>query len=119
MGFNISTLIIHYFHLLQMNDPEGMQLRIDLMKKYIMKQIARSGNERVQCFLRLLQVAHQNGFNYEVVMEKTENYRKKLKRYNSKAEIFEELEVLEYNYLWNLLEQMMKERSKAYSVLPS
>ena len=90
---------------------------MDEIQKYIQKQITRSGNERLQCFLRLLQVAHQSGYNYKVTVEKTQNYLRKLKRFKGKAEAFEEIEVIEYETLWQILLQLLKERSRFYIVL--
>ncbi len=113
-GYNAATLIIHFFHLLKENDYAEIHLRMEEMKKYIGKQISRSGNERLQSFLRLLQVTHQTGFNYKVTVEKTQNYLKKLKRFKGRAEAFEELEIIQYEDLWQILLQMLKERSKNY-----
>ncbi|MEQ8518353.1 MAG: hypothetical protein RLN79_13755 [Cytophagales bacterium] len=113
-GYNAATLIIHFFHLLKENDFEELHIRMDEMKKYIGKQISRSGNERLQSFLRLLQVAHQTGFNYKVTVEKSQNYLKKLKRFKGRAEAFEELEIMQYEDLWQILLQLLKERSRNY-----
>ncbi|MEQ9149261.1 MAG: hypothetical protein RLP13_13350, partial [Cytophagales bacterium] len=67
-----------------------------------------------QSFLRLLQVAHQTGFNYKVTVEKSQNYLKKLKRFKGRAEAFEELEIMQYEDLWQILLQLLKERSRNY-----
>lgn len=113
-GYNAATLIIHFFHLLKENDYEELHTRMDEIQKYIGKQISRSGNERLQSFLRLLQVAHQSGFNYKSTVEKSQNYLKKLKRFKGRAEAFEELEIIQYEDLWQILLQMLKERSRNY-----
>ena len=116
-GYQASTLIIHFFHLLKDNDYEGLQVRIEVMKKYIMKQIARSGNERLQCLLRLLQNAHSTGYNYKLTVEKSQNYLKKLKNFKGKAEAFEEIEVIEYERLWEILLEMLKTRNASYLIV--
>lgn len=114
-GYNASTLIIHFFHLLRENDYEALHLRMNEMSKYILKQISRSGNERLQAFMRLLQVTHNSGYNYKLTVEKSQNYLAKLKRFKGKAEAFEEIEVIEYDVLWEILLEMLKERSRFYT----
>jgi hypothetical protein len=113
-GYNASTLIIHFFHLLREHDYEALHIRMNELSNYILKQITRSGNERLQAFLRLLQVTHNSGYNYKVTIEKSQNYLGKLKRFKGKAEAFEEIEVIEYEDLWEILLQMLKERSRFY-----
>lgn len=117
-GYNASALIIHFFHLLKEDDYDEIHLRMNEMKKYTMKQITRSGNERLQAFLRLLQLVYNNNFNYKISVEKSQNYLGKLKRFKGRAEVFEELEVIEYEVLWEMLLEMLKSKSRYYKINP-
>ncbi len=114
-GYNISILCLQFLMLLQSGDFDSMVNKVEALRVYTVRQIAKSPNRRAQYFIRLIQIAYSCDFDPEKSRVQGNKIFNLLKKFPENGEHFSEMEILSYDSMWEMALSLMEEKTLAYS----
>ena len=108
-GYNIASLIIRFLYSLQEGEISTVKKCIGELSKYSSYHLDKRHNYRNSIFIRILEIIIDNNFDYEAISEKIKFYLRKLNQdSNGIADFSDELEVIPYEKLWNIISGILK-----------
>lgn len=102
-GYNVSTLVVQFMFFLRSGDIEGVKKSIELLQGYNSVHLDKRNNYRNSIFIRLLSIVSEKEFNYDVIKEKGKTYYKKLVKSQIPGDLYEDMEVINYEILWDTI----------------
>jgi hypothetical protein len=107
-GYNISTLIIQFMFFLRSGDIEGVRKVVEDLQEYNSVHLDKRNNYRNSIFIRLLSIITEKEFNYEAIHEKGKTYYKKLVKTQIPGDLYEDMEVINYEIFWDTVLNILK-----------
>lgn len=107
-GYNTATLIIQFMYLLREGKTENIQEIINELQKYNSVHLDKRHNYRTSIFIRLLEIVTDKEFSYDLVVEKGQNYLKKLETTQIPSDLHLDMEVIPYEILWKTITEELK-----------
>lgn len=107
-GYNVSTLVIQFMFLIKEGAIEELKHRVEHLQMYNSAHLDKRKNYRNSMFIRLLKMVVDKNFNYELVLEKSQNYYKKLSQTRIPGDLYEDLEIIPYEVLWRYILEILK-----------
>lgn len=112
-GYNVAILILHILLLLDNNDFSGIIGRMDALRTYRTRYLRAGSNKQSALFFRMLQIMETNSFSYEQTKQKSQKYFDRMKSTAAEfSEIQDGLQVLPFDWLWNKILQMLKQKEE-------
>jgi hypothetical protein len=107
-GYNVATLVIQFMYLLREGYVDEVRKRVEELQQYSSTHLDKRHNYRNSIFIRLLSIVTDKDFNFELVQEKGNTYRKKLKKTQIPGDRFNDLEVIPFETLWDYTLNILK-----------
>lgn len=112
-GYNVAILILHILLLLDNNDFSGIIGRMDALRTYRTRYLRAGSNKQSALFFRMLQIMETNSFSYELTKQKSQKYFDRMKSTAAEfSEIQDGLQVLPFDWLWNKILGMLKQKEE-------
>lgn len=112
-GFNVSILILQIIVLLEQNSFDLIISRMDALRTYRQRYLGTSVNKQSALFFKMLMVMEKSFFTYEETKIKTQKYYDKMIEIGSNADETQEgLQILPFEWLWNRILDMLKEKEQ-------
>jgi len=112
-GYNVAILILHIILLLNNNDFGSIIGRMDALRTYRTRYLRAGANKQSSLFFRMLQIMETNHFSYEITKQKSAKYFEKMKSTAAEfSEIQDGLQVLPFDWLWNKILEMLKQKEE-------
>lgn len=110
-GLNVAILIVQILHLLVKKDEEEIFNRIHALKMYCHRHLRNNENLRSNCFINLLIQFSKNDMDVRRTQILGKKYFEKLRETNFDASK-SDVEIIPYEYLWDLILNSFGKKSK-------
>ena len=107
-GFNMAILILQFLFYLERGEKELLVLRRDAMKKYMDNHFKENFSYRTRTFYKLLNIVVENKLDLKKIQQKSKYLLNKLKEHQIVGSSYQEIEVIPYEHLWELLTNMLR-----------
>lgn len=107
-SYNTATLIIQFMFFLRNGEIEGVRKVVNDLQNYNSVHLDKRNNYRNSIFIRLVSIVTEKDFNYEMILEKGKTYHKKLIKTKIPGDICEDMEVINYEILWETVLNILK-----------
>ncbi len=107
-GYIITILIAQFMYLLRDGRVVEVKETIEALEKYSSVHLDKRHNYRNSIFIRMLSIVKDKEFNYELIAEKGETYKKKLHRFKIPFDLQNEIEVLPFETIWHYTLDILK-----------
>jgi len=112
-GYNVSILVLQIIMLLEQNDFDSIIDRMDALRTYRQRYLGSSANKQSALFFKMLMVMEKSSFTYEETKTKAQKYYDKMLELGSNSDETQEgLQILPFEWLWNRILDMLKEKEK-------
>lgn len=108
LGYNVAVLSIRFLYFLRDGDLKGLNTTLTELDKYNSAHLDKRSNYRNSVFIRLINFVPENDFSYDSIREKGQIYLQKLKTTHIPQDLFADLEVYRYEYMWEEVLQILK-----------
>ena len=117
-GLNVAILIGQVLHFLQEQNTEAVVLRVESLRKYRLRHLRESTNQRTRLFLRLLQLISDEQFDPAKCAERGVPLLHQLANTPPPGEAFAEVEIIPYPLLWGIILQHLRTSPPALTPVP-
>ncbi len=102
-GFNVAVLILQYLYFIDQRELDKLVKRRDELKKYMANHFKENFSYRTRTFYKLLNIVVENKLDFKNVQLKSRYLVKKLAENQIVGNAYQELEVVPYEHLWEMI----------------
>ncbi len=99
----VAILIFQLIYYSAMKDLDAVKARRDALKKYISNHFKENFSYRSRTFYKLLNIVAENNLDGKAIQSKTRYLLKKLPEVQVVSDVYTEMEIIPYEYLWDML----------------
>jgi hypothetical protein len=114
-GFNFAVIVFQYLYFIEQGNLKELIVRRDELKRYMANHFKENFSYRSRTFYKLLNIVVENNLDLKSVQQKCRYLVKKLHEKKIVGDAYQELEIIPYDHLWDLVMKML--RSRAVRVL--
>lgn len=107
-GYNVAILILQFMFYLERGDLENLTARRDELKKYMDNHFKENFSYRTRTFYKLLNIVTENEMDTKKIQQKSKYLLNKLHENQIVGSSYQELEILPYEHLWDLMINMLR-----------
>lgn len=107
-GHNASILILQILNYLKEDKVSFLKKPVDELGKYVNKYCSECFSKRTKAFYKLLNTVVKCGLDIRTIKVKTKYLATKLKEIDTPGDVYNELEVLPYEQLWDIIMKYLK-----------
>ncbi|MGK7393946.1 MAG: hypothetical protein ACNS62_05220 [Candidatus Cyclobacteriaceae bacterium M3_2C_046] len=107
-GYNSSILILQFLNYLKEDKVGRISEPVEELDKYVNKYCTDCFSKRSKVFFKLLSTVVKCGLDIRTIKVKTKYLSSKLKEIDVAGDIYDELEVLPYEQLWDIIIKYLK-----------
>ena len=104
-GFNLAARILSILFYIGRNDLDNAMQHIDALRVYQSRHLKDDSNARSNLFVKLLSVMEKKSFNYKELKQQKEVT---VLKENYEHQIMQESEIIFYDILWEMLQDILK-----------
>jgi hypothetical protein len=113
-GYNIAILVLQIIILLEQNDFDSIIDRMDALRTYRQRYLSSGGNNQSALFFKMLMIMEKSFFTYEDTKVKSQKYYDQMiELESSSGETQEGMRILPFDWLWNRILEMLKQKEEA------
>ncbi|KAA3597452.1 MAG: hypothetical protein DWQ06_13695 [Calditrichaeota bacterium] len=115
-GLNVAIHFVKLlFNLIDGSSKSGKSMEDELtnkiknLKQYTFRYLVKNDYYRMDCFIKMLNIAYQNDFDVPKIKVKSQSYLKKLKEYRTTtSNSFYNWEIINYEILWEKILELLE-----------
>ncbi len=107
-GFNAAILILQFLNYLKEDKVAYLKKPVEELGKYVNKFCAECFSKRTKAFYKLLSTIVKCGLDIKTIKIKTKYLSTKLKDIDTPGDVYNELEILPYEQLWDITIKYLK-----------
>jgi len=102
-GFNVAVLVLQYLYYIDQRELDKLVEIRDELKQYMANHFKENFSYRTRTFYKLLNIVVENKLDYKNVQMKCRYLVKKLAENQIVGNAYQELEIVPYEHLWELI----------------
>lgn len=107
-GYDVAILILQFMYYVERGDIEELTRRRDAIKKYMDNHFKENFSYRTRTFFKLLNIVVENNMEAKKVQQKSKYLLNKLIDNQIVGSAYQEIEIVPYEHLWELMINMIK-----------
>lgn len=107
-GLNVALIIIQIMNSIN-DDLKTLHARLDALDDYVSKYLNNSFSKRTKLFAKLLHKLAIHNRDYETILVKSKYLEEKLHSTKTIPDIYSDIEVVPFEYLWEIVVSELKE----------
>ena len=107
-GLNVAVIIFQFLYFIEQKDLEELAKRRDELKSYMANHFKENFSYRSRTIYKLLNIAVENKLDLKAIQVKSRYLVKKLSENQIVGDAYQELEIVPYEHLWDLILKMIK-----------
>ncbi len=107
-GHNVAILILQFLFYVERGDIDSLIYRRDALKKYMDNHFKENFSYRTRTFFKLLSIVVENSLDIKKINQKSKYLLNKLQEHQIVGSAYQEIEIIPYEHLWDLLLNMIK-----------
>jgi hypothetical protein len=107
-GFNAAVIILQFIYFTEQRQYDQLVIRRDELKQYMANHFKENFSYRSRTMYKLLNIVVENELDLKKIQFKSRYLVKKLHENRVVGNAYTELEIVPYEYLWELLLSMIK-----------
>jgi hypothetical protein len=107
-GDNVAIIVAQIINSLN-GDLKVLHGKLDALDDYVSKYLNNSFGKRTKLFSKLLHKLAIHNRDYETILAKSKYLEEKLRSTKITPDIFTDIEIVPYEYLWDLVVSELKE----------
>ncbi len=107
-GHNVAILILQFLFYVERGDIDSLVYRRDALKKYMDNHFKENFSYRTRTFFKLLNIVVENSLDLKKINQKSKYLLNKLDENQIVGSAYQEIEIIPYEHLWDLLINMIK-----------
>ncbi len=107
-GHNVAILILQFLFYVERGDIDSLVYRRDALKKYMDNHFKENFSYRTRTFFKLLSIVVENSLDLKKINQKSKYLLNKLQENQIVGSAYQEIEIIPYEHLWDLLTNMIK-----------
>ncbi len=107
-GFNVAIIIIQFMYLLRNGEVAPVRKKVEISQQFSSTHLDKRHNYRNSIFIRLMKIVTEKNFDHEIITQKCQNYYTKLVKTHIPDDIYNDLEIIPYEKLWDIVMDTLK-----------
>ena len=107
-GFNVALIILQFLYFIGQGDLEELVTRRDELKRYMANHFKENFSYRSRTIYKLLNIVVENELDVKAIQQKSRYLLKKLDEHKIVGDAYQEMEIIPYGDLWDLIVRMLK-----------
>ncbi|MCG8309606.1 MAG: hypothetical protein MI975_19575 [Cytophagales bacterium] len=107
-GINFAIIILQFLYFIEQRDLNELSVRRDELKRYMANHFKENFSYRSRTIYKLLNIVVENALDLKSIQLKSRYLVKKLNENRVVGNAYQELEIVPYEHLWDLIMRMLK-----------
>ena len=108
-GFNVAVIILQFLYYVELGELDELSKRRDELKRYMANHFKENFSYRSRTIYKLLNIVVENKLELKAIQFKSRYLTKKLAENPIVGNAYQEIEIVPYEHLWELILSMLKQ----------
>lgn len=108
-GFNFAVIILQFLYFVEQREINELIKRRDELKRYMVNHFKENFSYRSRTIYKLLNIVVENKLDFKAIQLKSRYLLKKLSENRIVGNAYQELEIVPYEHLWDLIVRMLRQ----------
>jgi len=113
-GYNFALIVFQFLYFLEIRDMKELTKRRDELKRYMSNHFKENFSYRSRTIYKLLNIVVENDMDLKPIQIKSRYLVSKLKENQIVGDVYQEIEVLPYEHLWDLTVRLLRQDTRGF-----